>query len=176
MRAPGRVAAASLCAFLASCSWFGGGDKQSLTCPTTFIAPDLDSLTLLRPGGGTGPADIRFGVKLFSAKSTCAGEKVGLRTDTDMNFVVARNDPDLKQGQFTYFVAIADGQQNILTKQDFTLQVEFAPRQNQMRISDAISEHLPLRDVAAGKNYSIVVGLQLTPEQLELNRKRGLAQ
>jgi hypothetical protein len=177
MRRFSRVAAASLLALLASCSWFGGGsDTSKIACPTTFIAPDLDALTLLRPGGGTGPADIRFGVKLFSANSTCAGEKVGIRTDTKMSFVVARNDPDLKQGQFTYFVAVADAQQNILAKEDFTLQVEFGPRQNQMRISDEITEHLPVRDVAAAKNYSIVVGLQLTPEQLELNRKRGQAQ
>ena len=62
-----------------------------------------------------------------------------------------------------------------LTKEDFTLQVEFGPRQNQIRISDEISEHLPVRDPASARNYSIVVGLQLTPEQLELNRKRGQA-
>jgi hypothetical protein len=169
-----RAAAASVIALLAGCSWFGGGDKKADSgCPTTFIAPDLDALTLMRPGGGTTPADIRFGVKLFSANSTCTGEKVGIRTDTSMSFVVARNDPDLKQGQFTYFVAVADAQQNVLAKQDFTLQVEFGPRQNQIRISDEISEHLPVRDAASARNYSIVVGLQLTPEQLELNRKRG---
>jgi len=172
-----RAAAASLIALLAGCSWFGGGDKKQADsgCPTTFIAPDLDALTLMRPGGGTTPADIRFGVKLFAANSTCTNEKVGVRTDTNMSFVVARNDPDLKQGQFTYFVAVADAQQNILAKQDFTLQVEFGPRQNQIRISDEISEHLPVRDPASARNYSIVVGLQLTPEQLELNRKRGQA-
>jgi hypothetical protein len=168
----------SLFAFLASCSWVGswfGSSEKKVACPDTFIAPNLDSLTLLRPGGGASPQDIRFGVKLFSANSTCTGDKAGVRTDTDLLFVVARNDPDIKQGQFTYFVAVADAQQNILAKQDFTLQVEFAPKQNQMRISEALKENLPVRDPAIARNYAIVVGLQLTPEQLELNRKRGKA-
>jgi hypothetical protein len=169
-----RAAAAGLFAFLASCSWFGGGDKKA-ACPGTLIAPDLDALTLLRPGGGTSPADIRFGVKLFSASSSCSGDKTGVHTDTDLLFVAARNDPDVKQEQFTYFVAIADAQQNILAKQNFTLQVEFAPKQNQMRISEALKETLPLRNPASAGNYSIIVGLQLTPDQVELNRKRSQA-
>jgi hypothetical protein len=170
-----RAAAASLFALLASCSWFGGGDKK-VACPNTLIAPDLDALTVMRPGGGTSPADIRLGVKLFSAKSSCTGDKSGVATNTDLLFVAARNDPDLKQSQFTYFVAIADAQQNILAKQDFTLQLEFAPKQNQMRISEAIKENLPLRNAAAAQNYTIVVGLQLSPEEVELNRKRNQAQ
>jgi hypothetical protein len=178
MRPLARAAAVSLFALLASCSWFGGwfGGEKKAGCPATLIAPDLDALTVLRPGGGTSPADIRFGVKLFSASSSCTGDKAGVATNTDLLFVVARNDPDLKQDQFTYFVAVSDASQNIVAKQEFTLQLEFAPRQNQMRISEAIKENLPLRNPAAAKNYTIVVGLQLTPEQVELNRRRNQAQ
>lgn len=174
MRLARGVAALSLLALLAGCSWFGGGEeRKKLACPVTQIAPDLDQLTVLRPGGGTKPEDIRFGVKLVAVNSNCDSEKVGIRTDTRMTFLVARNDPALKESDFTYFVAMADGQHNILAKQEFTLRVEFAPRQNQMRVFDDISEHLPVRDLSTGNNYFIVVGLQLTPEQLELNRKRG---
>jgi hypothetical protein len=169
-----RVAAIGLVALLAGCSLFGGGDKENkLACPTTQIAPDLDALTVLRPGG-TGTGDIRFGVKLIKADSDCEADKAGgIRTDTRMSFIIARNDPDLTEGEFTYFVAIADSQRAILAKEDFTLKVQFAPRQNQMRVRDDISEHLPVRKLSSGKNYSIVVGFQLTPEQLELNRKRS---
>jgi hypothetical protein len=172
LRGAACLAGAGLLALLAGCSWFGSSDKDKASCPTTYVAPDLDALTLMRPGG-TGVEDIRFGVKVYSATSTCSGDKSGVQAQTDLLFVVARNDPDLKQGQFTYFVAIADGQQNILSKQDFTLQVEFAARQNQVRISEALKETLPLRNPKTGSYYSIIVGLQLTPEQLEFNRKRG---
>lgn len=174
MRIVRRVADMSMLVLLAGCSWFGGGEtRNKLACPATTIVPDLDALTVLRPGGGNTPDDIRFGVKLVAVNSNCEGEKVGIRTDTRMTFMVARNDPDLKQGQFTYFIAVTDGQHNILAKQDFTLRVEFAERQNQMRVFDDISEHLPVRDLSTGNSYVIIVGLQLTPEQLELNRKRN---
>lgn len=161
-------------ALLAGCSWFGGGEtRNKLTCPATEIAPDLDALTVLRPGGGTSTDDIRFGVKLVAVNSNCESEKVGLRTDTRMTFMVARNDPDLRQGEFTYFVAVADARRNILAKQNFTLRVEFAQHQNEMRVFDDISEHLPVSNLSNGADYAIIVGLQLTPEQLELNRKRN---
>lgn len=150
-----------------------GGDKRGkLACPTPVIAPNLDMAQEFRPGGGTEPQDIRFGVKLLSVTSNCDSDKAGLRTDMHLTFVAARADPALKQDDFTYFVALADAQQAILRKQEFTIHVEFAPRQNQLRVTDEIAVGLPVRDLGAGSQYAIVVGLQLTPEQVELNRKR----
>ena len=163
-----RAAALALALGAAGC---GGDSRGKLACPTPLIAPNLDAAQELRPGGGTGPEDIRFGVRLLSVTSNCDAEKVGLRTDLRLTFVAARNDPTLKQNDFTYFVALADARQSILRKQEFTVHVEFAPRQNQLRIADEIAVGLPLRDLGAGSQYTVIVGLQLTPEQLELNRK-----
>jgi hypothetical protein len=158
----------------AGCSWFGGGEKHAkLICPSPYIAPNLDTAAEFRPGGGTSPADIRFGVKLIAVNSNCQNEKVGLRADTTMTFVAARSDPTLTQGDFTYFVAIADAAQNIQAKKEFSLRVEFAPRQNRMQVTDRIAVGLPLRDVSAGGSYAIIVGLQLNQEQLDFNRRRA---
>jgi len=164
-----------LAALLVGCSWFGGDsgkDAETLACPTAFIAPGTDAYRVFRPGG-TGVADIRFGVKLASVKSTCKLEKDGIVVDTVNSFVAVRNDPDLRQGDFTYFVAVADGQQNILTKRNFTLRVEFDSHQKEMRMVDTIVEHLPLRKVSAGRSYGIVVGLQLSQQELDFNRRQG---
>jgi hypothetical protein len=175
-RSPLRVLSVALAALLAGCSWFGGGsDKNAdeLACPTAFIAPGTNAYRVFRPGGGTGLADIQFGVKLTSVKSTCKREKDGIVVDTVNSFVAVRNDPDLRQGDFTYFVAVADGQQNILTKRNFTLRVEFDTRQKEMRMVDTIVEHLPLRKVSAGRSYGIVVGLQLSQQELDFNRRQA---
>lgn len=146
-----------------------------LVCPTPLIAPDLDVLAQLRPGG-SGPDDVRMGVKVMSVNTSCSTEKVGLSARTRIGFLAARTDPAVKQGDFAYFVAIADAQHNILNKKEYKVSVEFSPRQNQIQISDEVTVGLPLHDLSNGGKYAIVVGLQLTPEQLEFNRKQQQTQ
>lgn len=160
-------------ALVAGCSWFGGGDeKDKVTCPGALIAPGLDAYTVFRPGGGNSAADIQFGVKLVSVKATCKPEKGGLLVDTVLTFRAARNGEEVNQGDFSYFVAVADAQQNILSKQTFTLRVQFDRRQKDLRLVDDIIERLPLRNLANGNNYGVVVGMQLSQEQLDLTRQR----
>lgn len=163
------TAAVALC----SCGGGKGGQVRGrVTCPATVLAPNLDTYRVFRPGGGTGPADIRFGVKLVGVRSTCDADPsgAGVRVNTQLTFQTARNDPDLRQGDFSYFVAVADAQRNILAKQIFSLRANFAPRQKEMRILDEISEKLPLENLSAGNNYAVIVGLQVNQQQLDLNR------
>jgi hypothetical protein len=153
-----------------------GGSKSigKLSCPTPLIAPDLDAAADLRPGG-SGPGDVRYGVKLTSVNSKCSTEKVGLSADLRIGFVVARADPKLMRADFAYFVAVADAQRNILTKKEYKVSVEFSPRLKQLNVSDQVEVGLPLHDLSNGGKYLIIVGLQLTPEQLEFNRKQEQA-
>jgi hypothetical protein len=148
---------------------------SKLSCPVAFIAPNLDSYTVLRPGAtsAANPADIAFGVKLASVNSTCSRETAGVRVTSLITFIVARDDPALRQGDFTYFVAVADARQNILAKQNFALRVNFALHQKEVRVVEEITEHLPVKDVAVVSSYGVLVGLQISKEQLDLNRKRS---
>lgn len=156
----------------------GCGSTESvgkLVCPTPIIAADLDALAELRPGGSS-PEDVRFGVKVLSVNTNCSTEKIGLRAETRIGFLAARADPAVRQGNFAYFVAIADAQHNILNKKQYTVNVEFSPRLNQIRVNDQVTVSLPLHDLSAGGNYNIIVGLQLSAEQLDFNRKQQPAQ
>jgi hypothetical protein len=145
-----------------------------LNCPGAFIAPGLDSYTVFRPGvaPSVNANDIIFGVKLASVSSSCTNEPQGIRVRTLLSFIAVRNDDNFRQGDFTYFVAIADAQQRISAKRDFALRVNFAARQKEMRVYDDITEHLPLKDISLGNRYAVIVGLQVSQQQLELNRQR----
>lgn len=160
---------------LAGC--FGSSESTGkLVCPTPLIAPDLDAAAQLRPGGSGGPDDVRFGVKLVSVNTNCSTEKIGLTADTRISFLAARTDPSVTHGDFAYFIAVADAQRNILNKKEYQMSVEFSPRQGQVRMSDEVAVGLPLRDLSAGGKYLIIVGLQLSQEQLDFNRKQQQAQ
>ncbi len=157
---------------LAAAGCSGSAKVGKLACPVVFIAPNLDSYTVFREGvtTSTNPDDIAFGVKLASVKSNCRTEVGGIRVTTALNFVVARNDANLRQGDFSYFVAVADARETILAKQTFALRVDFAPRQKEMRVAEEITEHLPLKDISTGGTYGVIVGLQVSQQQLERNR------
>jgi hypothetical protein len=165
-----RATALGVLAVLASCS---SRDKDKAPdCPSALIAPNLDSYTVARPNA-TNPQDIEFGVKLASASASCHAEKGGVRVDTTISFVVIRTDPEFRAGDFTYFVAIADRAQNIVAKENFALRAAFAPKQDRMRVTDTITEHLPLKDPASAGSYVVLVGLQLSQQQLDSNRQRN---
>ncbi|HEV2550490.1 MAG TPA: hypothetical protein VGU20_24465 [Stellaceae bacterium] len=165
-----RATALGVLALLVACS---SRDKDKAPdCPSALIAPNLDSYTLARPDA-TNPQDIQFGVKLASATANCHREKGGVRVDTAISFVVIRTDPQFRNGDFTYFVAIADRAQNIVAKENFALRAAFAPKQDRMRVTDTITEHLPLKDPASAGSYVVLVGLQLSQQQLESNRQRN---
>jgi hypothetical protein len=164
-----RAALSGLGALLAACSSGGdSGQVGKLSCPAAIVAPGLDAYTVFRPGAtSTNPEDIGFGVKLISVRATCRNETAGIRVITNIAFIAVRNDDNLRQGDFTYFVAIADQQQTIVAKQNFALRVEFALRQKQMRISDEITERLPLKNLSLGSQYAVIVGLQPGQQQLD---------
>ena len=165
-----RATALGVLALLAACS---SRDKDKMPdCPSALIAPNLDSYTIARPNA-TNPQDIQFGVKLASASASCHPEKGGVRVDTAISFVVIRTDPQFRNGDFTYFVAIADRAQNIVAKENFALRVDFAQKQDRMRVTDTITEHLPLKDPASAGSYVVLVGLQLSQQQLDSNRQRN---
>lgn len=158
---------------LAATGCSSGKSASKLACPLAFIAPNLDSYAAYRPGVTGTPKleDISFGVKLVDVRSTCRAEANGVRITTVLTFLAVRNDPDFRQGDFTYFVAIADSQKNIVAKQNFGLRAEFAPRQKQMRVFDEITEHLPLKNVSTGDTYAVIVGMQVSQQQLDINRE-----
>jgi hypothetical protein len=171
----GVVLLALLAASLAGCSSRRNTEPVGkLNCPAAFIAPGLDAYTVSRTGAApsANTNDIAFGVKLTSLNATCHNEAKGVRVDTLLTFIAVRNDDNLHYGDFTYFVAISDAQQNIIAKQTFALRVNFAERQKQMRVIDEITEHLPLKDISLGNRYSVIVGLQVSKQQLDLNRQR----
>ena len=165
-----RAATPCVLALLVACS---SRDKDKVAdCPSALIAPNLDAYTVARPNA-TNPQDIQFGVKLASADASCHPEKGGVRVDTAISFIVIRTDPEFRAGDFTYFVAIADRGQNIVAKENFALRAAFAQKQDRMRITDTITEHLPLKDPAGAGSYVVLVGLQLSQQQLDSNRQRN---
>jgi hypothetical protein len=161
------LAGCALVAVLSGCSSTG---SSRYTCPAVIVAPDLDAIALFGPGEGRAVSDVQVGAKLEAARIRCRREEHGVAVDTRVDITGFRNAPDIRTRDVTYFVAITDGQRNIVAEQDFTMPIEFVPRQNFRKMEDAITQHIPLSDLKAGDTYVVIFGFRLSSEQLAFNR------
>jgi hypothetical protein len=165
----GHAAALLLAAMLAGCS---GANQEDVTCPSSAIAPDLDAVAIFVPGASpnaAGSAGVQAAGKIFNVSQKCEREKGGIVVNILITINAVRLEPRIQRAEFVYFVAVVDSARNILNEQRFTLGAQFTS-QDYRQYGEQISVHLPLEHVSSGDGYAIVVGFQLTPEQLEFNR------
>ncbi|MEK9833037.1 MAG: hypothetical protein VW453_10630, partial [Rhodospirillaceae bacterium] len=74
----------------------------------------------------------------------------------------------------SYFVAIADKQENVLARAEFESAITFEGNRNRIGFAEELTQRIPLDRGQLGDDYSIFVGFVLTDEDLRYNRnKRG---
>lgn len=73
---------------------------------------------------------------------------------------------------YGYFVAISDPDSRILAREGFDLVVEFPENRTQASAVDDVVTTIPMPADARLEDYRLIVGLQLTREELEYNRRR----
>ncbi len=170
VRRAGALAVAAAAVSLAGCGGFGS-TRAGLTCPPIMAAPNADTIAFFKPGGGHDPKDVLVGGKFYKIDSTCAREKDGVVIDAEITFYAQRVIMETKSVTLPYFVALVDPQQHVLSEESFQLALPF-PAAEYYRESapEKITVHLPVEDQAQASAFTIVVGFQLTPDQIAFNR------
>jgi hypothetical protein len=146
-------------------------------CPHLIPAPGADSIVLFGPGGGHDRKDVIIGGKVYSATATCTRESVGLAVNAEIEFYAERANLLVKDTVFPYFVALIDPQEHVLVQESYQVPIEFHPGESYRRTyAEKITIHLPVQNRAAATNYAVVIGFQLTPDQLAFNRSLATRQ
>jgi hypothetical protein len=167
------VALALVAITLAGCS---GNKPVDMTCPKIIPAPGADTIALFGPGGHT-VKDVMVGGKLYRLDAKCVREKVGIDVNTEIQFYAQRASLDIKDATFPYFVAIVGPDERVLTEEGFRIPIQFLPAEYDRRMpAEKITVHLPVKIQASGGAYTVIVGFQLTPDQLAFNRAAARAQ
>ncbi len=144
------------------------------TCPRTAILSDGADLTQFR-AAGTDLTDMVVDGRITGLNGKCSlDDLTHLRTVLNVNLEVTRGPAaQARQQPVTYFVSVSRGD-TILAKQDYRLNVDFPRNSDRLRLTgEQIDLVLPVDDKLTGAAYSVLVGFQLTPEQLAFNRRRG---
>jgi len=167
MMAVRAVACVALLALVAGCSNFAG-NKDTFTCPAATTVPDLQTIARLADTGKDD--DVQTAGRIAAVNSTCDKETAGVAAFLSIDFATLRTGPSIRHAEFPYFVAIADSTGNILGKQEFTLAVDFPGEAPTMRTTEKVTAHLPLKNQQLGNIYTVIVGFQLSKNELDFNR------
>jgi hypothetical protein len=157
-----------LLCLLAACS----GKKETRGCPKVEVVGDLSRLVQFSDGPGRDPSDILYAARVTDVKSGCLYDKRGVTVDMVVSLVAERGRAGAKlQGaDIAYFVAITDATQAIVDKKVFTSRLDFSG--DVARLDDALDQIIPLSSItASADDHTIIVGFQLTPEQIDFNQK-----
>jgi len=171
------VAAAALSAgLLAGCA---GEDARMKVCPRVAVLTEAGTLTRFEPGPGRDILDITFQVDVGDIIASCTfsdSKEHGRRVVVQVApvFVLDKGSANADgKAAFTYFVSVVRNG-TILTKQPFDQVVEFAANRSRAIVREdtpPIEVDIPLAYKAAEYEYEVLVGIQLTADELAYNRR-----
>jgi hypothetical protein len=160
----------ALALLVSSCSWFRKEPPRS--CPRLGIVADTAELTRYRPGTGRDITDQLFTAQLGDVAGGCRVDKASANVDMKVSIVAERGAAMTESGaDIEYFVAVTGPGDQILAKETFRSRLDFAGR-NRTGIAEELSQRIPLAEGSDPGAYAILVGFQLTPDELADNRRR----
>ena len=156
---------------LAGCGMFGD-ESVPRACPDAMILVDARHVTLYRDGPGRDLTDVEFEGEIARIAGDCTYDDDELRVTLVADLVATRGPaaPDA-EANLPFFVAITDEARNIVAKKVFDSAIPIPDGRRRAGVREEIEQVIPLPADEPAPYYQIVVGFQLTPEQLEQNRR-----
>jgi hypothetical protein len=143
-------------------------------CPHAGILADAADITRFRPGGHD-LTDMVLDGRITGVGGDCTREdgrtlKVTVHASVQLTRGPAAKGP---VEDVPFFVAVSENGQ-LLDKQVYRIAPAFPRNSDTLSITtDDVSLTLPVSPDKPGSAYDLVVGFQLTPDELATNRRRG---
>ncbi|MBP0491258.1 hypothetical protein [Roseomonas indoligenes] len=175
---PAALLALSLLPLLAACG--RGGDVLSqrprAPCPRVALLADAVDLTRYRAGAVPDVGTVEVDARMVGLQARCdyAPREAGLDVTLVVQVTAERGPAAIRAADLPYVVAVTDeAEGRILNRGTDTVTVTFAGNE---RRTAAQGEQMMIRipgDVRRAAERVVLVGFQLTPEELAANRRRG---
>lgn len=155
-------------ALLAGCELLGAGPAP--LCPHVAVVSDAESLVVFNPGPGRELSDVSFAAEFSGLTRRCSYGEAALDVELEVT-VEAQPGPlaRIDRASIPLFVAVVDFEGTILGKRVFTRDVRFRGR-GPVTYTEDLEQTIALRPGQGGGDFEILLGFQLSPEQLEQSR------
>ncbi len=161
----------------------GGDDKTAADangvyngqCPPVQARTDLkDLFDFYNPEKPSDASKISE-IHITDVKNSCRveGESLVMQIDLALTGKVGPKArvkaTDKPSFAYPYFVAVTDADGVVVAKEIFAASIAYAPNQNEITQRESVFQTMPIPDEKKGQSYNVIVGFQLTPEQLAYN-------
>jgi hypothetical protein len=144
--------------------------KEPGKCPTIRVLADAAHQIKFKPGPGRDITDILYTVDLVDYQGSCGYRDKDSHVETAIKvmFDIDRGPANAQGlGEIQYFAAV-EGR----AKQVFSTKFKFQPSTPKLRqVDEEISIDIPIRPGDTPYNTVIWLGLQLSPDELDYNRR-----
>jgi len=167
----------ALAAGLAGCAARPADPIRLAPCPQVAILADAADLTRHRPGGGTDLSAMVVDARIAGFDAVCdfAPGRSGLDVTVTPRFSAERGPAGGAGAELPWLVAIVDPARGAVTGQG--RQATRIAFQGAGGVATATGAAMTIRlpgDPAAAAQQQVLIGFVLTPEELALNRRRGV--
>ncbi len=170
-RSSARIAALAAALALAGCSLVEP-PKPPPPCPRIAAVADAAKLTRFA-GESRDLTDVLYEAEIIDFVGSCAYDDEGVDVATRVRFIASRGPADqAHRADFRYFVAVATRDKRIIGRQVFDSAIEFPGNQTRAGVVEELEQRIPLDAEGTGENYIIYVGFELSPDEVEFNRRQ----
>jgi hypothetical protein len=146
-------------------------------CPRITILADGADLTRFAPGAVRDLSTMTFDARLIGFEARCdyTRRRQGVAVTVRAIFDVERGPAaTARETTLPWFVAVTDAEDTqLIERQDFTTPVTFESNASRVRVrSRPVTLNFPAEERLV-ETRNLRLSFQLTPEELELNRRRG---
>lgn len=154
---------------LAAC----GSREPPPPCPSAVIVTDLASVTRFRDGPGRDVLDVRSQGEIFDVLVQCDYGGSGATIDLQVAIRAARGPADTeRRAEFAYFIAIEAPGGEIVAKEQFLAAYEFRDNRTTVGSVEELVPVIPGATRQTGPRYRLLIGFQLTPEEIAWNQRQ----
>ncbi len=146
-------------------------------CPQVEIVDDLSSLSDFTSPQKMTKDNLISRVDLSSAESTCKLASTSAIVDLKVVFSgklgpkARQKSSDKPFFSYPFFIAVTAPSGKIMAKEIFSASLTYDSKENSHAYFENLRQIIPIASKEQAKNYRILVGFQLSPEQLTYNRE-----
>ena len=141
-------------------------------CPAAAVVSKTGTVTRFA-GDERRDVDVTFNAVMTGVRVEC---QQGSDVDSTISFhVLASKGPAAESDTVTlpYYVVVLQDNHRIISKKVFEATIRFRPGQRRVGVREVVRQYLPDIDRVRRYNYEVLLGFQLTPEEVAFNALRA---
>lgn len=148
-------------------------------CPQIAVVDDLKNLTQFETPSAPSPGTKISSIAMTGMETSCAltdktvAVNIGLRFDGQLGPQAADWSTESRSFAYPYFVAVTTPAGEILSKEVFAATIRYENGEMAVTQQESMRQVIPLHEDATAAGYEILIGFQLTEDELKYARLTG---